>query len=86
MVSFSLFQRTLKRALDIVGDEQRLARRLRVPIKDLQEWLMGEHRPPTWVFLCAVDVVAVGGGDVRPVAYERRRKPRQHAPHSSPPH
>ncbi len=72
---FSLFQRTLKRALAIVGDEQRLARRLRVPMKDLHEWLLGEESPPTWVFLCAVDVV-VGAGEVRVVAYERRRKPR----------
>ena len=74
----SLFERTLKSALDIVGDEQRLARRLRVPINDLHAWLTGQDKPPTWVFLCAVDVV-VGGGTIYPVevAHERRRKPRQ---------
>jgi hypothetical protein len=85
MVSFGLIQRTLKRALDIVGDERRLARRLRVPLNDLHAWLTGEESPPTWVFLSAVDVV-VGGGDFRPVAYERRRKSRQQSAHSSPSH
>jgi hypothetical protein len=83
MPSFSLlqrtlFERTLGRALDIVGDEQRLARRLHVPLNDLKAWLRGEEKPPSWAFLAAVDVV-VGGGDLHPVevAYERRRKPRQ---------
>jgi hypothetical protein len=73
----TLFERTLRRALDIVGDEQRLARRLRVPLNDLHAWLTGEERPPTTAFLTAVDIV-VGGGDVRPVrvAFERRRTPR----------
>lgn len=73
----TLFERTLKRALDIVGSEQRLARRLRVPLNDLQSWLTGEEKPPTTAFLTAVDIV-VGGGDVRPVqvAFERRRRPR----------
>lgn len=82
MVSYSLlqrtlFERTLKRALDIVGDEPRLARRLRVPVEDLHAWLAGLEKPPTTAFLAAVDIV-VGGGDVRPVqvAFERRRKPR----------
>ncbi|HKB46858.1 MAG TPA: hypothetical protein VKC57_04115 [Ktedonobacterales bacterium] len=83
MQSFSLlqrtlFERTLKRALDIVGDEQRLARRLHVPVNDLHAWLAGEEKPPAWAFLAAVDVV-VDAGNVRPVqvAFERRRKPRQ---------
>jgi hypothetical protein len=73
----TLFERTLKRALDIVGDEQRLARRLRVPLNDLHSWLTGEERPPTAAFLTAVDIV-VGGSDAHPVqvAFERRRKPR----------
>jgi hypothetical protein len=79
----SLFQRTLKCALEIVGDEPRLARRLHVPLNDLQAWLSGEDRPPTGVFLTAVDIV-VGGGGLHPVqvAYERRRKPRPQFPQS----
>ena len=73
----TLFERTLKRALEIVGDEQRLARRLRVPLDDLHAWLAGLERPPTAVFLTAVDIV-VGESDAYPVqvAFERRRKPR----------
>jgi hypothetical protein len=81
MQSFSLYQRTLfertlKCALDIVGgDEPKLARRLRVPVTDLHAWLAGEEKPPTWAFLAAVDVV-VGAGDVVQVDFERRRTPR----------
>ena len=58
----TLFERTLRRALDIVGDEKRLARRLRVLLNDLHAWLTGEERPPTTAFLTAVDIV-VGAGD-----------------------
>jgi hypothetical protein len=73
----TLFERTLRRALEIVGDEQRLARRLRVPLNDLHAWLTGDERPPIAAFLTAVDIV-LGAGDVRPVtvAFERRRRPR----------
>ena len=82
----SLFERTLKCALDIVGDEQRLARRLRVPLKDLHAWLVDEEGPPAWVFLRAVDIV-VGAGEARAVdvPYERRRKPREQTLRSSGP-
>jgi hypothetical protein len=73
----TLFERTLQRALEIVGSEPRLARRLRVPLNDLQAWLAGAEKPTTTAFLTAVDIV-VGAGDVRPVhvPFERRRTPR----------
>jgi hypothetical protein len=82
----SLFERTLKSALDIVGNEQGLARRLRVPLKDLHAWLVGEEGPPEWIFLRAVDVV-VGAGEARSVevACERRRTPREQSLRSSGP-
>jgi len=80
----TLFERTLKRALEIVGDEQRLARRLRVPQSDLNAWLRGAEKPPTAAFLTAVDIV-VGADDLRPVhvAFERRRRPRHQSTHAS---
>ncbi len=68
-------QRTLKCALEIVGSEKTLARRLLVPVAELQAWLRGEDKPPKAVFLAAVDIV-VGTDHTSSVPYERRRKPR----------
>ena len=53
----SLRQRTLLRALEIVGDEGTLARKLHVPMAELQAWLGGTDAPPIAVFLAAVDIV-----------------------------
>lgn len=53
----SLRQRTLLRALEIVGDEATLARKLQVPMAELQTWLGGADTPPIAVFLAAVDIV-----------------------------
>lgn len=53
----SLRQRTLLRALEIVGDEATLARKLQVPSADLRAWLRATDVPPMAVFLAAVDIV-----------------------------
>jgi hypothetical protein len=42
--------------MDILGGEQQLADRLRVPASELREWLAGE-RPPMAYILAAVEVV-----------------------------
>jgi hypothetical protein len=57
MARFSVFQRTLQRALSIIRSERELARALRVPRGDLRSWLAGRETPPKWVFLAAVDIV-----------------------------
>jgi len=78
----SLRQRTLQSALAKLGEPRRLARRLRVPVEDLRNWLQGRDEPPTAVFLEAVDIVA----DVEPlysersVKVERRARPRGRSP------
>lgn len=56
-MQLSLRQRTLLRALEIVGDERTLARKLQVPIAELRGWLRGSEAAPTAVFLAAVDIV-----------------------------
>jgi len=69
--------RTLQRALEIVGDEQRLSRELRVPMEELRAWLAGRDMPPTAVFLSAVDIVEAHAEIyARPRFVERRRHPR----------
>jgi hypothetical protein len=52
-------QRTLRRALELLGNVDRLAIALDVPRSDIQHWLEGEE-PPLKVFLEALDLVAYG--------------------------
>lgn len=49
--------RTLKRAADILGGEEQLARKLRVTPSHLARWIEGLADPPANVFLAAVDIV-----------------------------
>lgn len=53
----SVYSRTLQRAALLSGGAKMLARRLRVPLSDLQKWIAGQGQPPTQVFLSAVDLV-----------------------------
>lgn len=46
---------TLLEAADVAGGVQALARRLRVPKKQLGSWMEGEAEAPPAVFLRAVD-------------------------------
>ena len=50
--------RTLRRALETVGSEERLAAALNVAPLDLVRWLSGESPPPDGVFMAALDIVA----------------------------
>lgn len=67
MLSTNVCARTLLRALDVAGDERRLARWLQVPIQELRSWITGQDLPPTGVFLAAVDILQQG---------DRRKGPR----------
>lgn len=52
--------RTLHRALEIIGDEQKLAAVLGVALTQLAEWLRGECDVPAKAFFAALDIVARG--------------------------
>jgi DNA-binding transcriptional regulator YdaS (Cro superfamily) len=49
-------QRTIERALENVGDRERLAEVLGVDIADLNRWILGKQLPPHEVFLRALDL------------------------------
>lgn len=49
--------RALRKAAELVGSMEKLARRLQVPSADLIEWMNGKAEPPGWVFLQAVDLI-----------------------------
>jgi hypothetical protein len=50
--------RTLRRALQAAGSEERLAQALKVSAEDLTAYLSGEKTLPSEVFLRALDIVA----------------------------
>jgi DNA-binding transcriptional regulator YdaS (Cro superfamily) len=52
-----VYIRTLKRAAEIVGGEEELARRLKITPSHLTLWIRGVVSPPGDVFLQAADIV-----------------------------
>ena len=52
--------RTLTRALRSMGSLERLAEHLGVSESQLMQWLTGNGRPPTPIYLRALDLVARG--------------------------
>lgn len=51
------YTRTLKRAIEVAGDEAKLAERLRTSPDVLRKWLSGELKPPTKVYFAALNIV-----------------------------
>ena len=52
----SAAKRTIERALENVGNKERLAQLLGVDGADLNRWILGKQRPPHDVFLRALDL------------------------------
>jgi hypothetical protein len=50
--------RTLRRALEMLREKERLAAALRVQLDDLEAYLSGKKPVPDKVFLDALDIVA----------------------------
>lgn len=53
----SVYSRTLQKAAELHGGGKKLARILRVPMKDLEMWIADEAKPPLNVFLRVVDLI-----------------------------
>jgi DNA-binding transcriptional regulator YdaS (Cro superfamily) len=51
------YTRTLKRAIEVAGDEAKLAERLRTSPDVLRKWVMGELKPPTKIYFAALNIV-----------------------------
>jgi len=53
----SVYQQTLRRAAEIVGNDEALAQQLGATLEQVRSWIAGDERPPMDVFLRAVDIV-----------------------------
>jgi hypothetical protein len=54
----TVYRRTLGRAVDIAGSEEKLARFLKLPLEDFRKWATGEANPSCAAFLALTDIVA----------------------------
>lgn len=54
----TVYRRTLGRAIEVAGSEERLAKFLNLPLEDIRKWATGETDPPCHVFLALTDIVA----------------------------
>jgi hypothetical protein len=52
-----VMSRTFQKAAELAGGQKPLARKLRVPLGELQRWIAGTGEPPLAIFLKAVDLV-----------------------------
>jgi hypothetical protein len=53
----SVYSRTLQKAAELIGGQQKLCRYLRVPAADMQRWIDDKKVPPTGIFLRVVDLI-----------------------------
>ena len=53
----SVYSRALLRAAELLGGRDRLAKVLRAPKAELDQWIGGEAKPPREVFLQVVDLI-----------------------------
>jgi hypothetical protein len=56
-VPVHVYRRAIERTVEVLGDEERLARYLQVPLEKLQAWRTGSEIPPLVVFLNCVDLI-----------------------------
>lgn len=54
----TVYRRTLGRAIEVAGSDERLARFLNLPLEDIRKWAAGEADPPCEAFLALTDIVA----------------------------
>jgi hypothetical protein len=52
-----VYRRAIERAVQLLGNEGRLARYLRVPANRLHAWRSGAENPPPGIFLNCVDLI-----------------------------
>lgn len=74
-------KRTIERALENVGDRERLAAMLNVTVADLNRWILGKELPPHEVFLRALDLAF---RSTTPVSTTPAASPERPAPREKP--
>jgi hypothetical protein len=58
MPTDNAYTRTFRRAVERVGDAERLAKAIGASVAEIEAWVAGHAHPPPSAFLKAIDVVA----------------------------
>lgn len=53
----SVYSRAVRKAAEMAGGREELARRLQVALADVDKWILGDKKPPRDVFLRVVDLL-----------------------------
>lgn len=56
----TVYTRTFRRAIDTLGDAEKLAKALGATAQEIETWVTGTAVPPPGAFLLAIDIVARG--------------------------
>ena len=57
----SVYSRAVRKAAEMAGGRDELARTLQVPRAELDRWILGEKKPPREIFLRVVDLIIEDG-------------------------
>ena len=58
MKAASVYSRAVRKAAEMAGGREELARTLQVPLEEVAKWILGEKKPPRDVFLRVVDILS----------------------------
>ena len=56
-MALELYSRTMSRAAELAGGEDKLAAALRAPAQDVRSWITGERVPPLAIFFAATRLI-----------------------------
>jgi hypothetical protein len=52
-----VYPRAVRKAAELAGGSDKLARVLQVPAEEIEKWMAGDGQPPRDVFLRVVDII-----------------------------
>jgi len=60
--SSSVYSRAVRKAAELLGGRDKLARTLQVPVSEIEKWITEQKKPPREIFLRVVDVIIDDSG------------------------
>ena len=79
----SVHARAVRRAAELLGGRDNLARALHVSLAEIEKWLSGERKPPRELFLRVVDIIIDDSGTAPGEPGAEPPAPRESAPASA---
>jgi hypothetical protein len=61
-VATSVYSRAVRKAAEVIGGREKLARTLKVPLEEIDKWIADKGKPPRELFLRVVDLLIDDNG------------------------